>query len=183
MVYSLSGHNVEYVDPFIGTLGTGHTFPGPSLPFGLVQPGPDSNNANWDYTSGYQYADSTVMGFSQTHLSGAGIGELGDILLLPFSGNGEKGIMKKATEKASAGYYSVQMTDGVKVELTCTHRVAFHKYTYPSKSANLLIDFQHGIHFLTDSLVLDSDIRIEDEYTISGYCHTKNWVERKYFLR
>lgn len=179
---TVSGQNVKYVAPFIGTQGTGHTFPGPSLPFGMVQPGPDCNNTSWDYTSGYQYADSTLLGFSQTHLSGTGIGELGDVLLLPFADNEKKGILKKHTEKASAGYYSVEKADGVKAELTCTHRVAFHQYTFPSANASLLLDFQHGIRFLTDSLVLHSDIQIKDKHTITGYCHTKNWVERKYFF-
>lgn len=181
-VFGLHGQNISYVDPFIGTQGTGHTFPGPSLPFGMVQPGPDCNNTNWDYTGGYQYGDSTLLGFSQTHLSGTGIGELGDVLLLPYSGRGGKNVMSKDTEEASAGYYSVQKADGVKVELTCTHRVAFHRYTFPEKSAGLLIDFQHGIRFLTDTLVLDCDVKVEDNFTISGYCHTKNWVERKYFF-
>lgn len=181
-IHSLFGQNIKYVDPFIGTQGTGHTFPGPSLPFGMVQPGPDCNNTNWDYTSGYQYADSTILGFSQTHLSGTGIGELGDILLLPYANNQQKNQMLKDTEKASAGYYTITKADGVKVELTCTHRVAFHQYTFPSDKAYLLIDFQHGIRFLTDSLVLDSAIKIENDSTISGYCHTKNWVERTYFF-
>lgn len=175
----------QFVNPFIGTDGTGHTFPGPSMPFGMVQPGPDNNAGGWAYTSGYQYKDSTVLGFSQTRLSGTGIGELGDILLLPFvetkDATLKNGLLKK-TEKASPGYYTITKKDKVKVELTCSDRVAFHRYTFPVKEAKLLVNLQHGIRFLTDSLVLESEVRIEDNQTISGYCHTKNWVERKYFF-
>lgn len=176
----MASQNSRYVDPFIGTDGTGHTFPGPSMPFGMVQPGPDCKDTDWNYTSGYQYADTTVLGFSQTHLSGTGIGELGDILLLPYSRESDKNILRKETEEATAGYYTVTKSDGVKVELTCSEHVAFHQYKYPSRVAFLQVDLQHGLRFMTDSLVLDSDIKIEDNYTISGYCHTKNWVERRY---
>jgi predicted alpha-1,2-mannosidase len=175
----------KFVNVFIGTNGTGHTFPGPSRPFGMVQPGPDSNNTDWDYTSGYQYKDTTVIGFSQTHLSGTGIGELGDILMLPLFGIKGNHIIDKKSELAYPSYYKVRKKDGVTVELTCTDRVAMHRYTYPSSSASLLVDFQHGIHFQTGSIILDSRIKIENDSTISGYCHTKNWVERRYafFIR
>ena len=175
----------QFVNPFIGTDGTGHTFPGPSMPFGMVQPGPDNAAGGWAYTSGYQYRDSTVVGFSQTRLSGTGIGELGDILLLPFvvtkDADLKNGLLKN-TEKASPGYYTVTKKDQVKVELSCSDRVAFHRYTFPRSDAKLLVNFQHGIHFLTDSLVLESDVKIENNQIISGYCHTRNWVERKYFF-
>jgi len=178
-------NNSQYVNVFIGTDGTGHTFPGPSMPFGMVQPGPDNKDGDWAYTSGYQFRDTAILGFSQTHLSGTGIGELGDILLLPFTENkdgGLKYILLKNTEKASVGYYTVTKKDNVKVELTASERVAFHRYTFPATDARLFVNFQHGIRFLTDSLVLESQVKIEDNQTISGYCHTKNWVERKYFF-
>lgn len=177
-------NNAKFVNTFIGTDGTGHTFPGPSMPFGMVQPGPDNNIAGWNHTSGYQYKDTLLLGFSQTRFSGTGIGEMGNILLLPF--HEEKSKLKnsfhKNSEKASVGYYSLLKKDGIKVELTCSERVAFHKYTYPSKKAKLLVDFQHGIQFLNDSLVLESDIKIENNSTISGYCKTKGWVTKKYFF-
>jgi predicted alpha-1,2-mannosidase len=175
----------QYVNPFIGTEGTGHTFPGPCMPFGMVQPGPDNADKGWDYTSGYQYKDSIILGFSQTRASGTGISEFGDVLLQPLTdkGYGMSGMpYRKETEKASPGYYTVTLSNEVKVELTCTERVAFHRYTYPDSTAILLIDLQHGLRFLTDSLVLESEVVIEDKKTISGYCHTKNWVERKYFF-
>lgn len=177
-------NNARLVNTFIGTEGTGHTFPGPSLPFGMVQPGPDNANEGWNHTSGYQYKDTLLLGFSQLRLSGTGIGEMGNILLLPY--NQDKTNLKnryfKDSEKASVGYYSLTKKDGVKVELSCSHRVAFHKYTYPNQDAKLLVDFQHGIQFLNDSLVLESDIKIENNSTISGYCKTKGWVTKKYFF-
>ncbi len=175
----------KYVNTFIGTDGTGHTFPGPCLPFGMVQPGPDNRNIGWDYTSGYQYKDSIILGFSQTRANGTGISEFGDVLLQPFTknNNNQFGITYlKSTEKSAPGYYTVTLSNNIKVELSCTQRVAFHQYTYPNKVANLLVDLQHGLRFLTDSLVLESDVTIENNKTIVGYCHTKNWVDRKYYF-
>lgn len=175
----------QYVNTFIGTEGTGHTFPGPCMPFGMVQPGPDNVDKGWDYTSGYQYKDSIILGFSQTRANGTGINEFGDVLLQPFTTDKKEKFGEtylKESEKASPGYYTVTLNNQVKVELTCTERVAFHQYTYPSSAAKLLVDLQHGLRFLTDSLVLESDVKMEDNQTISGYCHTKNWVEKKYFF-
>lgn len=177
-------NNTKFVNTFIGTDGTGHTFPGPSMPFGMVQPGPDNSIEGWNHTSGYQYKDTLLLGFSQTRFSGTGIGEMGNILLLPF--DEKKATLKnsyfKNSEKASVGYYTLTKKDAIKVELTCSERVAFHKYTYPDKQAQLLLDFQHGIQFLNDSLVLENDIKIENNTTISGYCKTKGWVTKKYFF-
>lgn len=177
-------NNTKFVNTFIGTDGTGHTFPGPSMPFGMVQPGPDNKDFGWNHTSGYQYKDTLLLGFSQTRFSGTGIGEMGNILLLPF--DEKKATLKnsyfKTSEKASVGYYTLTKKDAIKVELTCSERVAFHKYTYPSQEAKLLLDFQHGIQFLNDSLVLENDIKIENNTTISGYCKTKGWVTKKYFF-
>lgn len=175
----------KYVNPFIGSEGTGHTFPGPCMPFGMVQPGPDNVDKGWDYTSGYQYKDSIILGFSQTRANGTGINEFGDVLLQPFTDDKKENFGEsyvKKTEKAFPGYYTVTLNNKVKVELTSTERVAMHQYTYPTKNVKLLVDFQHGLCFLTDSLVLESDVKFEDNKTISGYCHTKNWVQRKYFF-
>ncbi|MFZ4543141.1 MAG: GH92 family glycosyl hydrolase [Saprospiraceae bacterium] len=176
--------NAKFVNVFIGTDGTGHTFPGPSKPFGMVQPGPDNRDEGWNHTSGYQYRDTFLMGFSQTRFSGTGIAEMGDILLLPYAPEKVKlrNANYKDSEKASVGYYSLRKKDNVKVELTCSDRVAFHRYTYPEKEARLIVDLQHGLRFLTDSLVLESEVFIENKHTISGYCKTKNWVTRKYFF-
>jgi predicted alpha-1,2-mannosidase len=177
-------NNAKLVNTFIGTDGTGHTFPGPSMPFGIVQPGPDNSIEGWNHTSGYQYKDTLLLGFSQMRFSGTGIGEMGNILLLPFNQNKikYKNSYHKDSEKASVGYYTLTKKDGIKVELTCSERVTFHKYTYPEKQAQLLLDFQHGIQFLNDSLVLENDIKIENNTTISGYCKTKGWVNKKYFF-
>lgn len=177
-------NNAKFVNTFIGTDGTGHTFPGPSMPFGMVQPGPDNSIEGWNHTSGYQYKDTLLLGFSQTRFSGTGIGEMGNILLLPFHEKNSKlkNSYHKNSEKASVGYYFLIKKDDIKVELTCSERVTFHKYTYPDKQAQLLLDFQHGIQFLNDSLVLENDIKIENNTTISGYCKTKGWVTKKYFF-
>jgi predicted alpha-1,2-mannosidase len=177
-------NNAKFVNTFIGTDGTGHTFPGPSMPFGMVQPGPDNSIEGWNHTSGYQYKDTLLLGFSQMRFSGTGIGEMGNILLLPFNQNKikYKNSYHKESEKSSVGYYTLSKKDGVKVELTCSERVAFHKYTYPEKQAQLLLDFQHGIQFLNDSLVLENNIKIENNTMISGYCKTKGWVTKKYFF-
>ncbi len=173
----------KFVNPFIGTDGTGHTFPGPSRPFAMVQPGPDNTDQGWDYTSGYQLKDSTIIGFSNTRASGTGISEFGDVLLFPFTKASDSLSARKTDETAEVGYYKVDLNNGVQAELTSTDRVGFHRYTYPSQKAKLLVNLQHGLRFITDSLVLDSDITIEeDKKTISGYCHTSNWVERKYFF-
>lgn len=174
----------QYVNPFIGTQGTGHTFPGPCMPFGMVQPGPDNKDQGWDYTSGYQYNDSIILGFSQTRANGTGINEFGDIRLQPLTSDNPTTFAQtyiKETEKASVGYYTVTLNNKVKVELTATERVAFHQVTYPSNKAKLLVDFQHGLRFLTDSLVLESEVTINSPTNITGYGHTKNWVDRKYF--
>jgi len=175
----------QFVSTFIGTDGTGHSFPGPCMPFGMVQPGPDNINQGWDYTSGYQYKDSMIAGFSQTRANGTGISEFGDVLLQPFTVDKRENFGEsyyKETEKASPGFYSVTLKNKVQVALTCTERVAYHQYTYPTNAGYLLVDLQHGLRFFTDSLVLESNVKMEGNNSISGYCHTKNWVNRKYFF-
>lgn len=181
--------NARYVNVFIGTEGTGHTFPGPSMPFGMVQPGLDNRDYGWNHTSGYQYRDTLVLGFSQTRFSGTGINEMGDVLLLPINPNKEKfkNSYYKNTEVGQVGYYSLVKKDDVKVELTCSERVAFHQYTFPGKEAKVRVDLQHGLRFVFDDsnqkgLVMDSDVKIEDNNTISGYCSTQNWVNRRYYF-
>ncbi|MEM9681340.1 MAG: glycoside hydrolase family 92 protein, partial [Bacteroidota bacterium] len=160
----------KYVNTFIGTDGTGHTFPGPVLPFGMVQPGPDNRSIGWDYTSGYQYRDSTILGFSQTRASGTGISEFGDVLVLPFTELDSTFSANKIKEYSEPGYYKVNLDNGVQAELTCTERVAFHRYTFPENNGNIHLNLQHGLRFLTDSLVLDSDVKIKNKTTISGFC-------------
>ncbi len=181
--------NSKFVNVFIGTDGTGHTFPGPSMPFGMVQPGPDNKDFGWNHTSGYQYKDTLLLGFSQTRFSGTGINEMGDVLLLPV--NPKKKELKNAyyknTETGKVGYYALTKKDDVQVQLTCSDRVAFHQYIFPEKEAQVLVDLQHGLRFVFDEsnqkgLVIESDVKIENNTTLSGYCSTQNWVNRKYFF-
>jgi predicted alpha-1,2-mannosidase len=170
----------SYVDPFIGTGGHGHTFPGPTLPFGMIQPGPDTRLTGWDGCSGYHFDDRMVHGFSHTHLSGTGVSDYGDVLLLPATGaprlrpggEGDGSRFRKATEKAEPGYYRVTLDDyGVEAELTATLRTGWHRYTFgASESAHLLVDLRHR------DPVLESSIRIADDHTIEGMRRSKAWA-------
>ncbi|HEX2983825.1 MAG TPA: GH92 family glycosyl hydrolase, partial [Ignavibacteriales bacterium] len=150
----------KYIDPFIGTGFHGHTFPGPCVPFGMVQLSPDTGNRDWDWCSGYHDSDGSLMGFSHTHLSGTGGADLGDILFMPYTGdwrtipgskeNPEEGYRSRFShtdEKAEAGYYSVKLESyNIFAELTATQRCGFHKYTFPkSDKSNIIIDLNHGI--------------------------------------
>lgn len=180
----------KYVDPFIGTGGHGHTYPGATLPFGLVQLSPDTGIEGWDWCSGYHYSDNSIMGFSHTHLSGTGAADYADILFMPTIGkirivpgskeNPDEGYRSRFSHKnevASPGYYSVLLDDyKVNVELTTTERCGFHKYTYPaSDSANIIIDLKHG---------LDDDnegyINIIDSQKIEGYRKSSGWAKEHY---
>ena len=139
---------LQYVNPFIGTAYTGHTFPNATCPFGMVQPGPQTGNFAWEYCSGYNYEDSLMWGFSQTRLNGTGIPDSGDILMMPFAGQcreNYKSFFDKKTEVAYPGYYAVDLVDNqVKVELTCTPHVAMHRYLFNEENPGLYIDFQSG---------------------------------------
>ncbi len=176
----------KYVDPFIGTGGHGHTFPGATLPFGMVQLSPDTRLTGWDACSGYHYSDNIIYGFSHTHLSGTGISDYGDILLMPMAGapnldalvagktdKGYASPFSHRREKASPGYYSVLLDDGnIKAELTTTNRVGFHRYTYPGGTRpNIILDLVHR-----DS-VLDSSLRIIDATHIEGYRRSTAWAK------
>ncbi|MFN7238299.1 MAG: glycoside hydrolase family 92 protein, partial [Brevundimonas sp.] len=142
-----------YVDPFIGTDGTGHTFPGPGMPFGMVQPGPDNADSGWAFTSGYQYRAPLILGFSQTRASGTGIPELGDVLLQPSQTRRTEfaSPYDKASEVATPGYYAVYLGDNqVRVELTAGVRTALHRYTFDAPGrVYVLVDLQHGLTFRT----------------------------------
>ena len=150
----------RHVDPFIGTDGTGHVFPGATRPFGMVAPSPDNAAGGWDYSSGYQYRAPRILGFSNTHISGAGIPELGDVLLQPASGTPWSAAstdfasrQDKQRESARPGFYSATLTDHrVRVELTATARVALHRYTFAQAGpAQVLVDLQHGLRFEGES--------------------------------
>lgn len=175
----------KHVNPFIGTQGTGHTFPGASRPFGMVQVSPDTHNWGWNHTAGYQYNDTSILGFSNTHISGAGIPEFGDVLLLPLTKNTLNSIqigIDKQAEKAHPGYYKVQLNNGVGAELTSSAQVAFHQYKFEDAASFIRLDFSHGLHFLDSNLIQSSTIEWVDSNAIKGRIETKNWVERQYFF-
>lgn len=129
-------------DPFIGTGGHGHTFPGATLPFGMVQLSPDNGTEGWDWCSGYHYSDSLIAGFSHLHLSGTGIGDLTDVSIMPYfpseAAAGPRIRFGHDQEKAEPGYYSVRLSNGILAELTATRRVGLHQYTFPADSGRVL---------------------------------------------
>lgn len=180
----------KYVNPFIGTAFTGHTFPGATYPLGFMQPGPETGNFSWDYCSGYFYDDEKINGFSQNRLNGTGIVDFGDLLLQPFSGEKREDLsstFNKSTEVATPGYYSVVLTDNdVKVEVTTAPHVAFHRYTYNAdKTAGLLADFQSGLVWSKDRIsthVLENVVNFESDYIITGYTRRREWTERTYYF-
>jgi predicted alpha-1,2-mannosidase len=182
------------VDPFIGTGGEGHTYPGATVPFGMVQLSPDTEvrdfKASFPWAAGYRRGDPTILGFSHTHFSGTGHSDLGDVLLVPTTGplqlepgtpehpeTGYRSRFSPADEKASPGYYSVVLRDpGVKAELTATTRVGLHRYTFPaSESAHVLLDLVSSIYNY-DGKVLWSQIRVESDTLVTGHRQTKGWA-------
>jgi predicted alpha-1,2-mannosidase len=179
----------KFVNNFIGTGGHGHTFPGTTVPFGMVQLSPDTRTSGWDACGGYHYSDSSIIGFSHTHLSGTGIGDYGDILFMPFTGktslnsdNFKKSNIDyssrfdHSTEKASPGYYAVNLLDyDIKVELTTTTRAGFHKYTFPgNKNSGIVIDLEHSIYNHKNII---NEIRIISETEVEGYKRTQGWAK------
>lgn len=176
----------RWVNPFIGTGGHGHTFPGATMPFGMVQLSPDTRIDNWDGSSGYHYSDDTIYGFSHTHLSGTGIPDYCDILFMPtvgepqfFAKEGDKSVngyaskFSHANEKAEPGYYSVKLDDdGVQAEMTATKRVGVHRYTFPkSDSANIILDLNWR------DKVLDDELRIVGNNRVEGFRRSTSWAK------
>lgn len=170
--------HTPYVDPFIGTGGHGHTYPGAVMPFGMVQLSPDTRLDGWDGCSGYHYTDSVVYGFSHTHLSGTGIFDYCDILFMPTTGEPKfknteySSSFKKKNEFASPGYYKTRLDKyNIDVELTATTRAGMHRYTYPStQQANIIIDLQHHDEVLT------SWIEVVNDHEIRGYRESRSWA-------
>lgn len=177
----------EYVDPFIGTGGHGHTFPGAVVPFGMVQLSPDNGRSDWDWCSGYHYSDNHIAGFSHTHLSGTGIGDWLDIsvmpLLYPLRDEAEdiKATFSHANESAYPGYYTVQLDNQIKAELTTTERVGYHRYSFPNQSTPV-IRFDLAFHQNWDSPT-ETYIEVLDDSTLVGYRYSTGWakVQRVYF--
>lgn len=173
---------LKYVDPFVGTGGHGHTFPGATLPNAMVQFSPDTHLYGWEASSGYHYNDSLIYAFSLTHLSGTGIGDLGDVALLPFSGvDSLKPVARldKASEVASPGYYAVNLSNfDIKTELTSTQRTGLMRLTYANgKDRKLMLDLGHILQANWGHKVVKNDLEVVNDSTIRGTYYTKGWAE------
>lgn len=173
----------KHVNPFIGTGGHGHTFPGATTPYGMVQLSPDTRiDGSWDGCGGYHYSDNVIYGFSHTHLNGTGVSDYGDIMLMPTMG--EPSFDNKVyassfshdNEKASAGFYSVKLDKhNIDVRLTASTRVGFHEYTFNEKGqANIILDLNHR-----DKL-LEGRIRVIDDKTVEVLRRSEAWATNQY---
>jgi predicted alpha-1,2-mannosidase len=182
------------VDPFIGTQGNGHVFPGAVVPFGMVQLSPDTQTRlfkeSYPWAAGYQYGDPTILGFSHTHFSGAGHSDLGDVLVMPIAGDvrldpgtadkplsGYRSRFTHSTEKAEPGYYAVTLEDyAVRTELTATARTGLHRYTFPAdKPAHVLVDLRHAIYDYPGKVTW-SRMRLHADGTVTGFRETRGWA-------
>ncbi len=187
-----NNENTNYVNPFIGTGGHGHTFPGATIPNGMVQLSPDTRTDGWDACGGYHYTDNSIRGFSHTHLSGTGIGDLGDILFMPFTGeakinpgspedpdSGYRSRFSHDNETAIPGYYAVDLLDyNIKAELTASSRVGFHRYNYANEeNKGLIIDLKHTIH---DREIVKSEFKVISDTEVIGYKHIKGWAQNRH---
>ncbi|GJM62447.1 GH92 family glycosyl hydrolase [Persicobacter diffluens] len=182
---------VSKVNPMIGTGGHGHTFPGATTPHGMVQLSPDTGNEGWDWSSGYHISDSSIMGFSHTHLSGTGGGDYGDILLMPFTGvnHWEAGSKKKPEagyrsafsheeEFAQPGFYSVKLQQhNIDVALTATPRTGFHQYTFNGEeNPKVILDLVHGI----GDNIRELELTITGDHEVSGLRRSQGWARDQY---
>ena len=182
------GNLTNYVNPFIGTGGHGHTYPGATLPFGMMQLSPDTRLDGWDGCSGYHYSDSYIYGFSHTHLSGTGVSDYGDILLMPTNtinfhngADGKPGYQahfSHENETASPGYYNVLLdSTNIEVSLTTSLRSGMHKYEFEKGSKQIIIlDLEHRDE------VLDSKVNVYSNQEIGGYRHSKAWATNQYLF-
>ncbi|MDI1316748.1 GH92 family glycosyl hydrolase [Flavobacterium sp.] len=180
---SLSQNYHQYVNPMIGTGGHGHTYPGATVPFGMVQLSPDTRiDGSWDGCSGYHFSDNVIYGFSHTHLNGTGVSDFGDIMLMPTVGEPSfdnkiySSTFSHDTEKASAGFYAVKLDKhNIDVRLTTTTRVGFHEYTFnKSGQANIILDLNHR-----DKLLF-GDVKIIDNKTIQILRRSESWARDQY---
>jgi len=179
---------ISYVNPFIGTGGHGHTYPGATLPFAMMQLSPDTRLDGWDGCSGYHYSDSYIYGFSHTHLSGTGVSDYGDILLMPTNevifnngADGEKGYrahFSHDNEVAEPGYYKVHLdSTEIGVELTVSKRSGIQKYKFSEGSKQIVIlDLEHRDE------VLDSKVNMYSDTEIGGHRHSKAWATDQYLF-
>jgi len=178
----------NFADPFIGTATVGHTYPAATLPFGMVQVGPDTGVKGWEYCSGYHSPDNSIIGFSHTPVWGTGAADMGDILLMPMvgepkfepgtkenPGSGYRSRFTLSSEKAQPGYYAVKLDDpNILAEMTATLRVGLHRYTFPKSSqAGMIIDLDHGMEDMT----IESSINVADNQTLTGYRHSSGFIK------
>lgn len=202
---SIKADYTQFVNPFIGTSKMGHTFPGATAPFGMVQLSPQTNfevmfkedgkynSKTYEYCAGYQHKDSTIIGFSHTNLSGTGHSDLGDFLVMPTTGNlildplktenGDKGFYSTFShdnETASPGYYSVDLDSyNIRVELTTSERVGFHQYTFANPGeAHIILDMVYNVYH-HDNKNVWTFIRVENDSLVTGYRQTKGWARTK----
>ena len=186
----------RYVDPFIGTGGFGHTHPSAQLPFSMVQAGPNTDDSKhgkqWEHCSGYHYDEKTIIGFSHTHLSGTGCEDMGDILIMPVTGEpgfdpgvkedtrtGYRSVFSHDTEEAHPGYYKVRLDDyGILAEITVSPRVGFHRYTFPKEDdAGVIVDLGFG----EDDGNIESFVRRVDDKTLVGMRQSHGFVEDHHY--
>ena len=173
----------QFVNPFVGTDYTGNTYPGATVPFGMVQLSPDNGLPGWDRIAGYFYPDSTIAGFSHTHLTGTGAGDLYDISFMPVTNpynevEAPLGIHSKFShnsEVAEAGYYKVILKDyNIKVELTATERCGVQRYTFPKAEASVFLNLAKAMNW---DATIDSHIEFADSVTIKGYRYSTGWAQ------
>lgn len=178
--FSIAQQLTKFVDPFLGTGGHGHVYPGATVPFGMVQLSPDNGVEGWDWCSGYHYSSSTIAGFSHTHLSGTGIGDWCDISVLPLinldSVNNEKIRVpfNHKNEKAKPGYYSVRLSNNILAEFTATERSGYHKYTFPQNQGWLRFDMGFRINWDKST---DGMLHLKDNNTLVGYRYSTGWAK------
>lgn len=184
-IFSVSAQDyTQYVNPFIGTGGHGHVFLGANVPFGNIQAGPTQKKQGWDWCSGYHYSDSTVIGFGQMHLSGTGIGDLGDVSLLPMTNPSQREVkFSHKAEYVRPGYYSVMLASGIRVELTATQRVAFHRYSFPADATKgyIALNLAQGIGW---DKMTSCKFKQESDKTVTGFRMSEGWAkdQRVYFV-
>lgn len=170
----------SFVDPFLGTGGHGHVYPGATVPFGMVQLSPDNGDEGWDWCAGYHYSSKAIAGFSHTHLSGTGIGDWCDISVLPLTNLDSvknekiKIPFSHADEKAMPGYYSVRLANEVKCELSATERSGFHRYTFPGERGWLRFDMGFRINWDHST---NGMLKLLDDYTLVGYRYSTGWAK------
>lgn len=172
----------RYVDPFLGTGAHGHTYPGATVPFGMVQLSPDNGTEGWDWCSGYHYSSDSIAGFSHTHLNGTGIGDWCDISVQPLTDTSLvnnrfiKHAFSHSQEKAKPGYYSVLLNNGIHCEMTATERCGMHRYRFPDQQQWLRIDLDFHINW--DSTT-QASLRIVNDSTLTGYRFSTGWAKNQ----